>query len=554
MAVTTPLNPWTQPLAGRWTFWADRYNGEPLGSMVATGVRYNSSLSKFGTGEATISVTESPLERADLLRLWSWRLWVLYEGEPYWCGMPSSVRDDTGPVVQLGFTEVHGYLGRRVLDDEGGVRYDQTEQTEIARQLAWPVTEVDTSVVVDPGPGFLRDRSYAYLEGPYRSNLLENLSNVISGPEFRMEYRRVGARPVATLRIAYPRVGGNQSALGLAVPGNAVGPALTYDGEKLRTRTFAVGEQPEHEAEEPGEEPGEPTEAPERPVWVVDRPQPMSPRLDYIDDWPGVVLIETLQERAETNSRLYASAALSVTGSVTETDPPLGSYDLGDDVTVSILDQFHTERLTATGRLVGVDVDCAAGSVGWTVTIPPGVPITRDTDGQDLPPAEIRPTTNGRIAGLERDVAAVFRRRPRPALPEWAPRGRVASANGPASQADFGTEGGTVMSLNWTAETGRRYRISYFCASFNSGPGVGTNQRLEARHQSPGYTDDEVMAHSNSVVVNFWLSGAAIQERALDPGSAPVACTSSILGYGAGGWQRVPADSAWIIVEDIGEY
>jgi hypothetical protein len=191
------------------------------------------------------------------------------------------------------------------------------------------------------------------------------------------------------------------------VPGNAVSPSFTWDAEKLRTRTFSVGDIP---ALEEGEE--APEEERHRPVVMVDNPQPLMPRLDQVDDWPSVILIETLTDRANTNAALYAGPKLSVSATVSETDPPLGSYDLGDDVQVLLRDRMHADGLSALGRLIGIDVDPASGTIGWTVNLTGapafGVPGPRLL--VNLPQVRPRRRTTERIADLEGDVSTVFRR------------------------------------------------------------------------------------------------------------------------------------------------
>jgi hypothetical protein len=375
-------------LPGRWTVWADRYDGTPLGPMQTTRLHYSQALSGFGTGELELVVSESPLDFTDLLRLWSWRAWVFYDGVPLWCGMPSAIVDVSLQTVTVQLTELSGYLGKRALDVTGGVRYDQVEQTAIARALAQPVEDIGMTIVTEPGSGFLRDRSYAFLEGPYRSDLLTNLSQVIQGPEFRAEYAldNVSARPEATLRIAYPRVGRPGAEVGFIVPGDAIDPTVTYDGQLMRTRTFAVGDLPEDGDADS-----------DRPVQIVDRPQPLVPRLDHIDEWPGVIILATLLDRAATNSTLYDTPTLSIAGSTFETDPVLGTYGLGDDVFVFVRNGLHPDGMVIDGRLAGLDVDCDSGKVGWTVTV-------------TMPPSLGRPTLSRRLAAVSAEQSAMFRR------------------------------------------------------------------------------------------------------------------------------------------------
>jgi hypothetical protein len=378
------------PLPGAWTFWADTIVGAaPLGPVAPHGFSFNRALSAFGKGEVTLPVTIPALPPERLLRLWSWRLWAFYDMQPIWCGVPTGLSDEGAATVTLTLTELPGYLGKRQWDSVSPVRFDQVEQTEIARQLAAPVADVGVPIVTVPGPGFPRDRSYEYLESQSREQLLVNLSEVISGPEFRAEYAMTpGGLPQCTLKIAYPRAGG-PTGVGATVPGNALSFSAAWDADALRTRTFAAGELPE----------GAP-EGAVRPVIVVDRPQADLPRLDEVDDWPGVILETTLRERAAQAATANARSDLRV--SVGEASPTLTDYAPGDDVTLHVTSPLlEGGGLDVTGRLRDEAVNAADGTVAWTVTI-------------DSPPPWPRGTLTGRLSALDAITQGVFRRRRAP--------------------------------------------------------------------------------------------------------------------------------------------
>jgi hypothetical protein len=360
----------TQPaqLPGEWTFWADQADARlvpphaPLGPVQVTGYSCGMALSGFGKGSIIVPVEGNALSRYDLLRFYGWRLWAFYDGALVWGGLPTGLHDDGGSAVELSLTELPGYLERKQY--AMNQVYEQIEQTVIARDLAARLENISVPVITEPGPGFLRDRSYTYLESGSRGELLTNLCEVIEGPQFRAEYDMLGGRPRCRLRIAYPRVG-RDSGLGLVVPAGAVQFSLAWDSEQLRTRTFAVGEL-EDDADEDAV----------RPVETVFRPQPGIPNVDAADDWPGVTLRETLRERAETNATIYATPTLQLEATVPVNDPPLGSYGVGDDVLVTITDAMMPSGLQLTAQLTAMEVNAAEGTVGWTVatTQPPPKP------------------------------------------------------------------------------------------------------------------------------------------------------------------------------------
>lgn len=384
-------------LPGRWRFWADymppagQWGGQPLGPITPTGFSCSWTLNGFGGGEMTLPVENNSVSRYDFLRLWSWRVWAIYDGTPAWCGVPTGIADDGSGTVSLTLTELTGYLQRRQW--RRFRRYTQTEQTQIAADIAGPVVDAGVTLDVDAGPGFLRDRSYEPFEGENRAELLTNLTDVLSGPEFRSEYWWVPYawmsgpdRPGCRLKIGYPRVGRAGSGLGVAIPGSGAEFSLQWDSDMLRTHTHAIGDT-EEDAEE-----GTP-----RPVESVDLPQPGIPELEAVDDWPSVILAETLQERATSYATLYAQPTLAVSVTVSQSSPPLGTYGVGDDVTVSVTDPLMPDGFDATGRLVEINANAADGTVTWTV-------VTA------LPPPKPRPSLTQRLANLDRKTANMFRR------------------------------------------------------------------------------------------------------------------------------------------------
>ncbi len=361
------------PVPGRWSFWADTIVGSvPLGPVRVSAFTCTSKLSDYGNGSVTV-LLPSGLEPDRMLRLWSWRLWAFYEGTPVWCGAPTGIQDTGLAAVTLTMTELPGYLTRRQADWTPTKTYTQVEQVTIAADLAAPLADVGVTIVTSPGPGFLRDRDYPFLSAT-RAELLTNLAQVISGPQFRAEYALTAHGPACTLRIAYPRVGAANSGLGVVLPGSALSYQGSWDADQLRTRTYSVGEAPQDDSA---------TEQP-KPVAVVDRPQADLPRLDMVDDWPGVTLTSTLTERANTAATQQAVPALKLTAGPTESTPDIRSYGVGDDVTVRVTSPLLPDGLTVTGQLTQLDIDAAAATAAWTITIAMPPPQTRLSLAQRL--------------------------------------------------------------------------------------------------------------------------------------------------------------------------
>jgi hypothetical protein len=373
--MTTAAPPVTLPegigdpvaLPARWTFWADGSVAPyaPIGAVSVQSFSCMWALSGFGNAEAVIPVPGNVMGRLDLLKFYGWRLWAYYGQTLVWGGMATGLVDDGGPVVTVSLVELPGYLN--VKQYATTRTYSQVEQTTIAGDLAARLDNIGVPRLLTPGPGKLRDRTYTYLQGQSRGDLLTQLCQVQNGPEMRSEYAPdVNGKPTCTLHIAYPRVGTGASGLALVVPGGATTFQSTWASDQYRTRTFSVGDNP----------PGASASTP-KPSIIVSQPQAGVPEIDHVDDWPGVTDTATLTDRANTNAAVYGSPSFTVTATVPVNAPPLGTYAIGDDVAVALADPLVPAGYTTMGRLVGAIADAAAGTVAWTVAITAPPPIHR---------------------------------------------------------------------------------------------------------------------------------------------------------------------------------
>jgi len=355
-------------IPGPWTFWADNSVSPyaPIGQVAVTSFTCNWALNGFGAGEAVIPVETSlgnSMGRLDLLRFFGFRLWAYYAGSVVWAGLATGLADDGGSAVTVSLVELPGYLNYKQYATTQV--YNNVEQTTIAGDLAARLDNIGVPRILTPGAGRTRQRTYTYLQGQSRGELLTQLCQVTNGAEFRSEYGLdANSRPTCSLHIAYPRVGSNASGLALVVPGGAVSFQSNWASDMMRTRTFAVGDLA-------------PGASGNKPVVIVTASQPGIPEIDHVDDWQGVTDNTTLNERANTNSAIYASPAFTVSAVVPVNGPPLGSYAIGDDVAVALADPLVPSGYTAMGRLVGASADAAAGTVSWEIAITQPPPVKR---------------------------------------------------------------------------------------------------------------------------------------------------------------------------------
>ena len=406
---------------------------KPFGQLICSGFTCTSLLSGFGAGEAIIPVATSPMLRPDLLAFYTWRLWVFYNGVPVWAGLPTGLTDVGGTAVTVSLTELPGYLTRKqYATSHVYSQVEQTTiAADLAANLAnigvAVVTRAGTGVKRDRTWGYLEDTS----RGDLLVSLMQVNNGAQFRAEYALDSGTT--LPTCTLVVAYPRVGvaGNASGLALIVPGGAASFQAVWSSDMMRTRTFAVGDVPNvntppfpasgHTVTSgysqavqavitggtwggsgnvsvngatAGTGPGTYSIPPggsitltysgtgsnapswnwqaasqEQPVLTDFRPQANVPPLDSADDWPGVSWVPTLTERAATNATIYAGPTLALTAVMPIGDPPLGSYGVGDDVSVVLADPLLPAGMATTGQLTQLDLDAAAGTATWTVSI-----------------------------------------------------------------------------------------------------------------------------------------------------------------------------------------
>ena len=128
---------------------------------------------------------------------------------------------------------------------------------------------------------------------------------------------------------------------------------------------------------------------------IVDQPQPDLPRLDCSDDWPQVVLVTSVREHANAYASMYGAPTLNLTATATDASPPLGSYAVGDDVTVSVTSPLLSAGYNVTGRLTNIAADAGAATVTWTVAV-------------SLPPPPVRRALSARLAQQDAKAQGIF--------------------------------------------------------------------------------------------------------------------------------------------------
>jgi hypothetical protein len=235
----------------------------------------------------------------------------------------------------------------------------------LLRELAEPG---GIRITVDPPgtrplTGRMRTVSYLATQGKQLAQAVTELSQLIDGFDFVIDVSRdpVSLLPQLRVVLAYPRLGRDNSGLVFTLPGDVEDFDWPRQGSQVATRAIALGSGTTVDADGTGGS---------LVAVAYDQNQIAAgaPRLDVVQTHSGVTDIPTLQAYAASD----LSSRLTPIGVPTmpvraDLNPVLGSYQLGDTVTISLEDDAYFTpswvspdgldyRVRAPMRLVGVSV------------------------------------------------------------------------------------------------------------------------------------------------------------------------------------------------------
>lgn len=293
-----------------------------------------------------------------------------------WAGIPCKrVRQGSSIQVKISAISIEGYLDRRYAPTR---RFDQADQCDIAAWLVQSTVDAGIPIEVDcPPSGVLRDREYHDDDSATILRRLEELSEVINGPEWWIETAWQDNEHKAIKHIfhcAYPRIGlaqRNPQAV-FEMPG---GLQEITEEERWGTNeaaTFIVTY---------GEGQGE------------DKPR-SSDHVDVESEWAGYPRLEmrpTAQNTIEKETldaksarmleKVRAGTRVLALKQIADRPPFIGvDWQMGDDVRV--ICNTHALSLDQVLRLVGWEID-SAGLEVTPIVASMGEKKTDHKDGED---------------------------------------------------------------------------------------------------------------------------------------------------------------------------
>lgn len=343
----------------------DLLTDQVLAQVPLSGVSFDRRISRTGTLSGTLVASTPELVRIGrLMHAYAGRsaLWV-YRGESlWWGGIPWTViptQGERGPVkVSVTASTFDSYAHKRRLYVDKV--YVNTDQGAIIPDL-WRTIQADASgnigVQADDQPtGVLRDRTYLASDHPYVGKLVEDMGDVIDGPEHTIDVWADGdGNRVKSLRLGQH--------LGVVEPRHVFQRASRGGGRVLEWEKAADALDGATAFQTRGNATGSDGNAGEAaPIpmsALVERTDLLAagwPRLDATEDYSDVIRTDTLDgyaaAMAATRGGAIATSGYTVTVEGTDWSP----NRVGDTVRLRIRDDWHETTSDVTVRPVGCEV------------------------------------------------------------------------------------------------------------------------------------------------------------------------------------------------------
>jgi len=346
---------------------ADLLTNQINAELNLTRVNFTQSLNNAGTFTGELLITDPKLATANILNSTIPARTALYidrDGVLVWGGIIWG-RDYNSATQKLNLTgrEFESYLDKRIVYNPvaTATSFSSTDQNTIAQSLvntAQSLQNGNIGIIVPTNTsGKLVSRTYYNYELKSVYAALQDLGQQDTGStsgygfdfNIRVAYDGSG-NPTKTLQIGYPQIGTRYTATSKVVPvfefpaGNTISYEYSEDGSNAANRIWVAGS---------GSNEGKNLQVASDTAkltagWaLMDQP---SNRTDIYDT-------TTLQNLAagQLAAVSYPPVILKIVAPPYK-DPVYGSYDIGDDVRVRILDDFFPNGLDQIYRVVSLNV------------------------------------------------------------------------------------------------------------------------------------------------------------------------------------------------------
>jgi hypothetical protein len=354
----------------------DLLTDQPLAQLPLTGVSFGRRISRTGSLSATLVASNPALVGiARTLHAYAGRsaLWV-YRDQALWGGfIPWTVQAHQGPrgpvQVSVQAATFDSYAHRRRLYADK--TYAGVDQGVIIPDL-WRTLQSDPrgdiGVVAEDQPtGILRDRTYLASEHAYVGKLIEDLGDVIDGPEHTIDtfLDGTGGR-IKRLRL--------DTRLGLTTPRAVFQRAARGGGSVQEWDHIADAVDGGTTFQTRGDALDGNVGAEKQPQLstLVERTDLLDagwPLLDVTEDRSGVTDLATLDGHAQALADQYGGSLPMSSYTVTVGNTGWSPNRIGDSVRIKLRDGWHDTSTDVTVRPVGCEVSPPEGDQPETVKL-----------------------------------------------------------------------------------------------------------------------------------------------------------------------------------------
>lgn len=353
----------------------DLLTDQTLAVLPLRGVTFDRRISRTGSLQAAMDAPNAEqVAIAKLLHAYAGRsaLWVYRDNALWWGGIPWTVQARQGPrggvqaTVQAATFDSYAHRRRLYLD----AIYAGVDQGVIIPDL-WRKLQADPRgdigmVAEDQPTGVLRDRTYLAADHARVGALIEQLGDVIDGPEHTIDvFLDANGNRVKRLRVA--------DRLGLTTPRAVFQRAVTGGGRVVEWEHTADAVDGGTTFQTRGDAPNGNVGEDVQPLLSAhqfrdDLLDAGWPLLDMTEDHTGVTDTATLDGHAEALAQTNAGA-LPVSGYTVEIGNTGWSPNrIGDAVRIKMDDLWH-DGVDLTVRPVGVSVTAPDGATPETVKL-----------------------------------------------------------------------------------------------------------------------------------------------------------------------------------------
>ncbi|MCG6499184.1 hypothetical protein [Kitasatospora sp. A2-31] len=337
----------------------DLRSDQLLDVLPLWGVSFDEFLGKTGSLRATVHLVTAELAARARAALVPGRtgLWVERAGAIWWGGVlwtTSLASDEHGELsLALQAATWDSYLSHRILFDSH--QAEQVDQFDIVRNLIeYSAAQPGGDIGIEFGSelsGVRRDRFYSRYDQPYIRDLIEQLSRVERGFEWRIASTRDPdtGRRIKRLQLGHPviRAGANEVVL------SRPGPILSYTWPVDATTKANVWQSRGASVNRNQTADSHPLLSP-----LVTSSADVAagwPRLDGSADYSTVEQQETLDAHARADAAAHL-APQTVPAITVRLDAQISPALLGATARVKITDLWWPEGMTARHRIVGISV------------------------------------------------------------------------------------------------------------------------------------------------------------------------------------------------------